>query len=266
MVLDAVVRLLVRLLVLATVLFLVIPLLVACLLSFDGRSYLGPFPPSEFSLRWYRALVSNPAYVDGFWISFFLAITAACVSVAVGTAAAIACSDPRLRARGILEAAFLSPKFIPTVVIGFSLLVFTASIGLFDAFTRLVMGHTIITLPFTLRAVLASLIGLRRSHIEAAISLGATEARAIWDVAIPAARTGIIAGAAIAFVLSFDEVAVSLFLSDAFTQTLPIVLVAEMRANLNLTVAAVSTVFLAITIGLLVILDRTIGLERVAGK
>jgi putative spermidine/putrescine transport system permease protein len=164
-----------------------------------------------------------------------------------------------------LEAAFLSPKFVPTVVVGFSLLVFTAQLGLFDPFTRLVMGHTIITLPFTLRAVLASLVDLKRSHLEAAVSLGASEARALWDVAVPAARSGIVAGAAMAFVLSFDEVAVSLFLSDAFTQTLPITLVAEMRANLNLTVAAVSTVFLAATLLLLVVLDRTLGIERLAG-
>jgi ABC-type spermidine/putrescine transport system permease subunit II len=113
--------------------------------------------------------------------------------------------------------------------------------------------------------VLASLVGLRRSHLEAAMSLGATEARALWDVAVPAARSGIVAGAAMAFVLSFDEVAVSLFLSDAFTQTLPIALVAEMRANLNLTVAAVSTVFLGATLLLLLVLDRTLGIERLAG-
>lgn len=265
-VIDALLRVATRVVVLLAVLFLMIPLLVACLLSFDGRSFLGPFPPSELSLRWYRALFSNPAYFDSFWISLKLAAVAAALAAAIGTAAAIAISDPRLPARAFLEAAFLSPKFIPTVVIGFSLLVFTANMGMFDPFTRLVMGHTIITLPFTLRAVLASLIGLRRSHLEAAMSLGATEARAVWDIAIPAARSGIAAGAAIAFVLSFDEVAVSLFLSDAFTQTLPIVLVAEMRANLNLTIAAVSTLFLAATIVLLVAIDRTIGIERVAGS
>lgn len=263
---DALLRGAMRAVVAVAVLFLVIPLLIACLLSFDGRSFLGPFPPSELSLRWYRALFSNPAYVDGFWISLKLAVLSATLAAGIGTAAAIAISDPRLPGRAMLEAAFLSPKFIPTVVIGFSLLVFTANVGMFDPFARLVMGHTIITLPFTLRAVLASLIGLRRTHLEAAMSLGATEARAVWDIAVPAARSGIAAGAAIAFVLSFDEVAVSLFLSDSFTQTLPIVLVAEMRANLNLTIAAVSTVFLVVTIALLVALDRTIGIERVAGS
>ena len=102
--------------------------------------------------------------------------------------------------------------------------------------------------------------------VEAAISLGAPPWRAFLDVTLPLARTGVIAGGLMAFVLSFDEVAVSLFLSDAFTQTLPIALVAEMRANLNLTVAAVSTVFAAVTILIVLLLDRTIGLDRVVGQ
>ncbi len=263
--LDLPLRLLARAGVLVTVLFLLVPLVVACVLSFDDRSFLGPFPPREWSLRWYRGFLDNPAYMDGFWMSVQVALAAGAAATIIGTLAALAVSDPRLPGRAVWEALFLSPKFVPTVVIGFSLLVFTARIGIFDPFTRLVLGHTIITLPFTMRAVLASLIGLRRSHMEAAMSLGATEARALWDVAVPAARSGIVAGAAMAFVLSFDEVAVSLFLSDAFTQTLPIALVAEMRANLNLTIAAVSTVFLAATLLLVLLLDRLIGIERLAG-
>lgn len=263
--LDLPLRIVTLAVVVATVAFLLAPLLVACLLSFDNRSFLGPFPPKDFSLRWYRSFLDNPSYLDGFWISVHIAVIAGAISTAIGTATALALADPRLPGRDAIEAVFLSPKFVPTVVIGFSLLVFTAFIGIYDPFVRLIMGHTIITIPFTIRAVSASLVALKRSHIEAAMSLGASEPRALWDVAVPAARSGIVAGGAIAFVLSFDEVAVSLFLSDAFTQTLPIALVAEMRANLNLTIAAVSTVFLAATLALLFVLDRTLGIERLAG-
>ena len=126
----------------------------------------------------------------------------------------------RWRGRDTVETLFLSPKFVPTVVIGFSILGFASAIQVFDPFTRLIMGHVVITIPFTVRATLASLVGIRRSLVEAAISLGAPPWRAFLDVTLPLARTGIIAGALMAFVLSFDEVAVSLFLSDAFTQTL----------------------------------------------
>ena len=253
-------------LIAVAVLFLLLPIVVSVFLSFDDRAFLGAFPPTRFSLRWYRSFLDNPAYLDGLVNSLQLATLSTLISTCAGTCAAYALAEAKWRGRDAVETLFLSPKFVPTVVIGFSILGFASAIQLFDPFTRLIMGHVVITIPFTVRATLASLVGIRRSMVEAAISLGAPPWRAFLDVTLPLARTGIIAGALMAFVLSFDEVAVSLFLSDAFTQTLPIALVAEMRANLNLTVAAVSTVFAAITVLIVFFLDRTIGLDRVVGQ
>ena len=263
---DLAAGLLFRLLLLATVLFLLLPIIVSVFLSFDDREFLGAFPPSTFSLRWYRSFLENPAYLDGLVTSVKLALLSTAISAAAGSAAAVALSQARWRGRDLMETLFLAPKLVPTVVVGFSILGFASAIQLFDPFTRLVMGHVIITIPFTIRATLASLVGIRRNLVDAAISLGAPPWRAFLDVTLPLARTGVIAGALMAFVLSFDEVAVSLFLSDAFTQTLPIALVAEMRANLNLTVAAVSTVFAALTIVLVILLDRAIGLDNIIGR
>ena len=252
-----------RLLVAFTAAFLLIPLAVAVLLSFDSRTFLGPFPPPSYSLHWYYRFFENPSYIDGLKTSINLALISTAISTVAGTGAAVLLTQYRFRGRDVLTTLFLSPKFVPTVVIGFSLLLFSAGIGVYDAYARLIMGHVIITLPFTVRAALASLFGIRASMVEAAMSLGASETRAFLEIVLPLARTGIVAGALMAFVLSFDEVAVSLFLSDAFTQTLPIALVAEMRTNLNLTIAAVSTAFLAITVVILIVLDRAFGLERV---
>jgi putative spermidine/putrescine transport system permease protein len=256
----------VRLLAVAVVLFLVVPIAICVVLSFDARDYLGSFPPTVWSLRWYRAFFDNPSYLDGLLVSLRLALLASCIAVVAGTATAVFLARSRFPGRAMLETVFLMPKFVPTVVIGFSLLGFTAAIGIRDAFTRLLIGHAVIVLPFTIRAALASLVGIRPSLVEAAVSLGASERRALLDIVVPLARTGIAAGAVMAFVLSFDEVAVSLFLSDPFTQTLPVVLIAEMRANLNLTIAAVSTAFLVLTGAVLVLLDRTLGLDRVIGQ
>jgi putative spermidine/putrescine transport system permease protein len=256
----------VRLLAVAVVLFLVVPIAICVVLSFDARDYLGSFPPTAWSLRWYRAFFDNPSYLDGLLVSLRLALLASCIAVVAGTAAAVFLARSRFPGRAMLETVFLMPKFVPTVVIGFSLLGFSAAIGIRDAFTRLLIGHAVIVLPFTIRAALASLVGIRPSLVEAAVSLGASERRALLDIVVPLARTGIAAGAVMAFVLSFDEVAVSLFLSDPFTQTLPVVLIAEMRANLNLTIAAVSTAFLVLTGAVLVLLDRTLGLDRVIGQ
>ena len=250
----------------ASILFLILPVVVSVVLSFDDRTFLGAFPAdavlaalvsqlhrqSRLSRRPDRQPEARRA------VDRHLDVAGAC--------AAYVLSIGRWRGRDTVEMLFLSPKFVPTVVIGFSILGFASAIQVFDPFTRLIMGHVVITIPFTVRATLASLVGIRRSLVEAAISLGAPPWRAFLDVTLPLARTGIIAGALMAFVLSFDEVAVSLFLSDAFTQTLPIALVAEMRANLNLTVAAVSTVFAAVTILIVFFLDRAIGLDRVIGQ
>lgn len=265
-VLDRLAGIFFRLLVFAAVAFLLLPIVVSVFLSFDDRTFLGAFPPTKFSLRWYRSFLDNPSYLDGFITSLKLALLSTAIATAAGVGAAVALTRADWRGRQLVETLFLSPKFVPSVVIGFSILGFASAINVFDAFTRLVMGHVIITLPFTVRATLASLVGIRKSLVEAAISLGASPWRAFLDVTLPLARTGILAGALMAFVLSFDEVAVSLFLADAFTQTLPIVLVAEMRTNLNLTVAAVATVF-AIVVALIVfLLDRTVGLDAVVGK
>lgn len=255
-----------RVLFAASVLFLVVPILVSVVLSFDDRQFLGPFPPTHFSLRWYRSFLDNPAYLEGLIVSLKLAVFSTLISTAAGACAAYVLSAGNWRGRDAVEMLFLSPKFVPTVVIGFSILGFASAIQVFDPFTRLIMGHVVITIPFTVRATLASLVGIRRNLVEAAISLGAPPWRAFLDVTLPLARTGIIAGGLMAFVLSFDEVAVSLFLSDAFTQTLPIALVAEMRANLNLTVAAVSTIFAVVTMLIVFVLDRTVGLDRVIGQ
>lgn len=202
-----------RLLVAFTAAFLLIPLAVAVLLSFDSRTFLGPFPPPSYSLHWYYRFFENPSYIDGLKTSINLALISTAISTVAGTGAAVLLTQYRFRGRDVLTTLFLSPKFVPTVVIGFSLLLFSAGIGVYDAYTRLIMGHVIITLPFTVRAALASLFGIRASMVEAAMSLGASETRAFLEIVLPLARTGIVAGALMAFVLSFDEVAVSLFLS-----------------------------------------------------
>jgi putative spermidine/putrescine transport system permease protein len=255
-----------RLSLIAAVLFLVVPIVVSAVLSFDDREFIGAFPPTSFSLRWYRSFLQNPSYVDGLFVSLKVALLSTTVSAIAGAGTAFVLAEARWRGRSFVEMLFLSPRFVPTVVIGFAMLGFASVLHIFDAFTRLIMGHIVITIPFTVRATLAGLVGIRRNLTEAAISLGASPLRAFLDITMPLARTGIIAGVLMAFALSFDEVAVSIFLTDAFTQTLPVALVAEMRANLNLTVAAVSTIFATISALIVLFLDRTVGLDNIIGK
>jgi putative spermidine/putrescine transport system permease protein len=246
--------------------FALLPILVSIVLSFDGRTFIGPFPPQSLSLRWYEEFLNDSYYHEGLKTSLLVSGVATLVSTVAGVAAAVALDRFDFPGRQVLQALLVSPLVIPTVVIGFAMLMFASRIGIIDGLPRLIMGHIIITLPYVVRTTLASLVGIRPSLFEAALSLGATPAQALLKVTLPLAKTGIVAGAIFAFVMSFDEVAVSLFLSDPFTYTLPVALLAQMRADLNLTVAAVSVIFLVFTLLLIWLLDRVIGLDRLVGQ
>lgn len=137
--------------------------------------------------------------------------------------------------------------------------------GIYDGFLRLLAGHVIVTLPYTIRTALATLAGIRRSYLEAAMSLGATERQVFWDVVLPLAKTGVFAGAVFSFSLSLDEVTLSLFLVDPDAYTLPVALLSTMRDNFNLTVAAASVVLMFFTAALMIVLDRIVGLDKLTG-
>lgn len=251
--------------IILTLVFLVAPILVSILMSFDARGYLGKFPPTEFSLQWYARFFSDAYYLTGLRTSLILALIAASVSTIAGVCAAIVIDRYEFPGKQLLETVFLSPLIVPAVVIGFALLLFFALIGVFQGYPRLIAGHIIITFPYAVRTTLAGLTGIRKTLTEAAMVLGANERQAFWDVTFPLARTGIVAGAVFAFAFSMDDVAVSLFLTSPSTYTLPVAMVSMMRTNFDLTIAAASVVLMIFTIGLILVLDFIVGLERVVG-
>lgn len=246
--------------------FLVMPIIIAVMMSFDGRSYLGTFPPPNYSFRWYLNFFSDTYYLNGLKMSLILAVIAALVSTASGVSAAIVLDRYEFRGKRALEAFFLSPLVVPGVVVGFALLLFFALIGVFSGFPRLLGGHIIITFPYTVRTTLAGLVGIKKSLTEAALSLGANERRAFWDITFPLARTGMVAGIVFAFAFSMDDVAVSMFLTSPETYTLPVAMVSMMRTQFDLTIAAGAVVLMVVTIGIVVVLDWIFGLDRLIGQ
>jgi len=246
--------------------FLVTPLLITCLLAFDARSFLGPLPPPALSLRWFEKLASLDYVATGLATSLKIAVLATVIDVLVGTAAAVALDRGGFRGRGLLMAAFLSPLIVPAVVIGLALLLFLSRIGVVDGFTRLLCGHVVITLPYVVRTVLASLAGRDRRLTEAALVLGATERQAFWSVTLPLIRSGMVTGAVFAFAVSLDDVAVSMFLTDPSTYTLPVALVGSMRASFDLSIAAAAVLLMAITAVLIIVLERFVGFDRLLGQ
>ena len=254
------------LLVVAAALFLLVPLLMVIVMSFDARESLGRFPPPGLSVRWYTAFFGDEHFMAGLKTSALLAVIAACVSSAIGTLSAVFLDRSRFRGRDTLALFFLSPLVVPHLVLGFALLGFLSALGVYDGFARLVAGHVIVTVPYTIRTALASLSGIRPSLAEAALSLGATEPQAFWEVTFPLAKTGIVAGWVFAFALSWDEVTLSLFLVDPFAFTLPTALFSTMRDAFNLTVAAASVIMMAASALCIAVIDRAVGVDRVVGS
>ena len=252
--------------IIVSLIFLVIPIVFAVMMSFDGRSYLSTFPPPSYSFQWYLNFFSDTYYLQGLRLSVTLAIIAAIVSTTFGVSAAIVLDRYEFRGKRALEAFFLSPLVVPGVVVGFALLLFFALIGVFSGFPRLLGGHIIITFPYTVRTTLAGLVGIRKTLTEAALSLGANERRAFWDITLPLARTGMVAGIVFAFAFSMDDVAVSMFLTSPDAYTLPVAMVSMMRTQFDLTIAAGAVVLMLITIGVIVVLDWIYGLDRLIGQ
>ena len=246
--------------------FLITPIVVTAIMAFDARAYLGPLPPPALSFRWFQRFFSDDYFLHGLGTSVQLACASVTVSLCVGVATAFAVNRVSFAGKEVLISLFLSPLIVPPVVTGFALLLFLSQLGLINGFVRLLCGHIIITVPYTIRATLAGVAGIDRSLTEAALSLGATERRAFWDVTFPLARTGIVSGAIFAFAVSMDDVSVSIMLTDAKTYTLPIALISSMRANFDLSIAAASVMLMLLTLALILILEKSVGLNRAIGQ
>ena len=248
-----------------TFLFLVLPLAATLMISFDPRAYLAYLPLPGFSLRWYQSFLESPRFMDGLRISLLIGGIAAMTSTIVAIFASYSMVRYDFKGKETLNTIFLSPMIDPEVVTGFALLGFLTILGLRASFVKLLIGHIIIVLPYAIRTVSATLVGFDRSLEEAALNLRATPVQTFLKVTLPLIKPGVIAAVVFAFATSLDDVAVSIFLVDPFTTTLPVALFAYMKAKFDPTVAAASILLTGFTFGFILALEKTLGLDRFAG-
>lgn len=255
-------RALMGLLALAAGALLIAPTLIVLITSFTSGFSL-KFPPPGYSSRWYLALWNDsPEIVDAFVLSLQVAGLASAVSIVLAVAAALALARrPEAWARAV-EAFFLSPLMLPTLAIGLALLMLFNLAGSGLSFWTLVAGHVAITAPYVFRTTTASLVQLDGALFECARSLGASPFFMFRTVTLPLIFRGIAAGAFIGFMYSFDNVAVSLFLSDARSEVLPIRMWHLIESSLDVRAAAVSGVLIAATLVLMVLMERVAGISR----
>jgi putative spermidine/putrescine transport system permease protein len=241
--------------------FMLAPIIVVCLVAFTPEGYLS-LPSREFSLRWFRAIARYPEFVSAFWTSLWLGALSSALALLVAVPAALAIARYRFRGRDVLAGLFLSPLMIPHVVLGVAFLRFFTQIGLGGRFAGLLLAHLVIVCPFALRLTLASATGMDRAIEQAAISLGASDWVVFRRITLPLIAPGMVSGWALAFIQSFDEVTMTVFVAAPGVETLPVRMFLYIQDNIDPLVTSVSACVIAVTAVGLICLDRLYGLDR----
>jgi len=241
------------------IVFLIAPSLIVILTSLTASQSLR-FPPDGLSLRWYAALLDAHQMQQATWTSLVVAFWATLLCAVLGTPAALAIArSDRVGAR-LLDLLFMSPLLLPALAFGFAALVFIYKLGLRPSIPFLILGHVIVCVPFVLRTTLAALTQLDPSLLDASASLGAGRWMTFRRVTLPLIGGGVGAGSFLAFMASFDNVPVSLFLADERTEVLPIHLWQQIETNLDVRTAAASGVIVVFTLLLMLLAERFAGL------
>jgi len=244
------------------VLLLMLPTLIVLVTSFTS-GYSLKFPPPGFSLRWYQALVfDSPEIIDALTLSLKLAALATAIATVLAVGAAVALARRRSLAARVLDSFFMAPLTVPSLALGLGILVLfnLESAGL--SFYSLLAGHIALCAPYILYTTSASYAQLDPALLDSSLCLGASPMRTFRRVVLPALWPGIASGAFIAFMNSFDNVALSLFLSDARSEVLPIRLWHIIEDSLDVRAAAASGVLILVTLVSMLIMERVAGLSR----
>jgi putative spermidine/putrescine transport system permease protein len=241
--------------------FLLLPLAVVVLVSFASDPYI-TFPPSGVSLRWFRAVFDEPSFVLGITNSVKLALAATAVSILLAVPAALALVRYRFPGRDALESWLLSPLSLPLIVLGVALLFFLGRLGLGLSAFGLLAAHVVITVPYVLRTVTAVYRSADRTIEEAARVLGASPWQTFRRITLPVIRPGLAAGAIFSFLISFDNLPVSIFLTGPQTTTLPVSIFSYLIYHFDPSIAAISTMEIAAVVVALLAIERLYGLRN----
>lgn len=246
------------------ILFLALPVLIVVPLAFSSDVSL-TFPPRGFSLHWFANIWARPEFLSAFALSAGVALVATAISMVAGVLAAIAFVRHAFPGRDALLMLFMTPLVFPAIVLAAALALVMTPLGLLRSFWGLALAHVVLTLPYILRTAVATLSEIDRSYQEAAHTLGADRWQAFRHVTLPMLRPGLLAGATFALIISFDEFTVSMFLVGPGVMTLPLEMYNYSEFTLDPTLAAISTVLLALTCLAILIIERLVGLGKQFG-
>jgi putative spermidine/putrescine transport system permease protein len=243
---------------------MIVPILFVVATAFTAGETLR-FPPEGASLRWFEAALSYEPFIGALVSSLQLAVLATILALLVGVPVTLAIHRGHIPGKGLVEGLFLSPLIVPELVVGLALYQ-QLMIGLrLDNFETLLIGHTVLMLPYAVRVTGASLALADPALEEAARGLGASPLRAFFTVTLPLLRPGIFSAALLSFVTSFNNVPLSLLLQSRDFRTLPVTMLDYVQQSYDPMVAAMATLILAATIVVAVIAERTVGFAKIFG-
>ena len=242
--------------------FMLAPLLIVCVVAFTPENTLS-IPTTHLSLRWFKAVFAHSDFVQSFKNSLYLALLSATLATVIAVPAGLAIARHSFRGRDALNGLFLSPLIIPHLVLGVALLRTFSLIGATGSFVWLALAHVVIITPYALRLVLASVEGSDRSAEQAALSLGASQATVFRRITLPMILPSVTGGWLLAFINSFDEVTMSIFVTAPSTVTLPVRMYMYATESIDPLMAAVSALMVAVTAVAMLVLDRIYGLDKI---
>jgi spermidine/putrescine transport system permease protein len=229
--------------------FMFAPIIVVILLAFNS-SRSGAFPMEGFSLQWFGKLFSNQSIVDAFKTSLILACTSSLLATTLGVMAAIALIRYSFNGKAVINNLLSLPLLMPEVVLGVALLMFLKFLQQPRSFLVLMIGHTVLSLPYVVLVVQARLVGLRQHYEEAALSLGANRLQTFKEVTLPLISPAVVGGFLFAATLSFDNITATLFWKKPGIETVPTKIFAMLRTSISPEINALGAVMIVITIAL----------------
>jgi putative spermidine/putrescine transport system permease protein len=227
--------------------FLVVPLLVVVPVSFSSGLYL-QFPPPGLSLQWYRDYFSDPQWIDATVLSFEIALCVVVLAVGIGSLAALVIVRMPFPGIGFVRIVLMTPLIVPSVVVAIAVYSVYVTFHLIGSFQGIVLAHTILALPFTVVLMVAGFQRVDRRLEEASYTMGAGVAWTFRHVTLPILRPSFFAAALFAFITSWDEIIMVIFIGGGAGTTLPLRMFNYLRTEINPTIAAVSTLLLGFAI------------------
>lgn len=241
--------------------FLIMPILVIIPLSFNAEPFFTftkgmlALDSDAYSIKWYESIINDDKWILAIQNSFIIGIFATILATFLGVLAAVGLSSPVMPFKRLITAILLSPIIVPLIIVAAGMFFFYTRFGLVGTYAGVIIAHAALGIPFVIITVTATLTGFDTSLFRAGLSLGASPVKAFWDIVVPLIRPGVISGALFAFVTSFDEIVLVLFLAGPEQRTIPRQMFSGLREQINPTILAVATLLIVVSISLLLTIE-----------